>query len=101
MKRAFTLIELMLVIAVLAILITIVATAASGSIKSARERRRDTMAAVLREGIATYYARNGKWPGGIESKADSGLQKRKVQLLKLLPAKISSKRSTSWVSLPS
>ena len=72
MKRAFTLIELMLVVAVLAILITIVATAASGAIKSARERRRDTMAAVLREGIATYYARNGKWPGGIESKAENG-----------------------------
>ena len=72
MKKGFTLIELMLVVAVLAILITIVATAASGAIKSARERRRDAMAVVLREGIATYYARNGKWPGGIESKAESG-----------------------------
>ena len=72
MKKAFTLIELASVVAVLAILITIVSTAAAGAMKSAREKRRDAMALILREGLATYYARNGKWPGGIESKADNG-----------------------------
>ena len=72
MKKAFTLIELSLVIAVLAILVTIVTTAAASSMKAAREKKRSAMALVLREGIATYYARNGKWPGGIESKANSG-----------------------------
>lgn len=72
MKKAFTVIELMLVIAILGILITIVTTAASSAMKSAREKRRQAMALVLREGIAAYYARNGKWPGNIESKAVKG-----------------------------
>ena len=72
MKRAFTLIELAFVIAVIAILMTIVTTAASSAMRASREKKRDAMALVLREGLATYYARNGKWPGGIESKADNG-----------------------------
>ncbi len=72
MKKAFTVIELMLVIAILGILITIVTTAASGAMKAARERRRQANAIVLREGITTYYARRGEWPGAIESAAEKG-----------------------------
>ena len=71
MKRGFTVIELMLVVAVLSILVTIVTVAASSAMTSARAKRRQAMALVLREGISTYYARNGKWPGGIESRAES------------------------------
>lgn len=72
MKKAFTIVELTFVIAVLAILITIVATAAAGAMRSSREKRRDAMADILSSGLATYYARNGKWPGAIESRAAAG-----------------------------
>ena len=72
MKKAFTIIELAFVIAVIAILLTIVTTAAASAMRASREKRRDAMALVLREGISTYYNRNGKWPGGIESRAAAG-----------------------------
>ena len=54
MKKAFTIVELTFVIAVLAILITIVATAAAGAMRSSREKRRDAMADILSSGLATY-----------------------------------------------
>ena len=72
MRKAFTLVELMVVVAVLAILLTLVATAATGAIKASREKRRSAMATLLREGVSTYYARNGKWPGNVENSAKNG-----------------------------
>ena len=75
MKRAakgLTIVELMVAIAILAVLLTIVSVASSGAIRAAREKRRNAMAMVLREGISTYFARNGKWPGAIESCAQQG-----------------------------
>ena len=71
-RKAFTLVELMVVVAVLAVLLTLVATAATGAIRASREKRYNAMAVILREGIATYYARNGKWPGDLEARAKSG-----------------------------
>lgn len=73
MKRGgFTIIELLVVVGIISVLATIVTVTASGSVKSTRTKRCAIMADVLREGLATFYARNGKWPGGIESYAKSG-----------------------------
>lgn len=66
-RKGFTLIELMAVVAVIGILITIVSVAATATIKSSREKRCDSMRSVLEQGIAAYYAQEGKWPQAIES----------------------------------
>jgi len=73
MKRAFTIIELLTVISIIAILSTIIVIAASGSIKNARANRRDAMRVALEQAIAAYHAQdpNGEWPGAIETKAQN------------------------------
>lgn len=66
MRRGFTIVELLVVIAVIAILGGIVTNAAAGAIRNARGKRASTMAVALEQGIATYYAQEGKWPDAIE-----------------------------------
>ena len=74
MKKAFTIIELMLVIAVIAILMTIVTVTASNAIKSARSKRREAMQTAFQAAIATFQASNsqGKWPGALDSISENG-----------------------------
>ena len=76
--RGFTLVELLMVIAVVSILLTLITTAASNAIKSAREKRAEAMRIMLESGIATYHAQEGKWPGAIETYAQNG-QDRTLQ----------------------
>lgn len=75
MRRGFTIVELMIVVGILAVLMSIVTVATSGAMKASRVRRRDAMAVILQEGLATYYARNGKWPDALEGVANSGEDK--------------------------
>jgi len=71
-RRGFTIIELLIVIAVIGILGGIVTNAAMGSIRNARGKRADMMCTALEQAIATYYAQEGKWPDVIESVANGG-----------------------------
>ena len=68
MRRGFTIIELVMVIAIMGILLGIVTTAASASIKQARDRKADACCKVVQAGFETFYSQKGYWPGGIESK---------------------------------
>lgn len=68
MRRGFTIIELVMVIAILGILLGIVTTAASGAIKQARTRKADACCKIVQAAFETYYAQKGEWPGNIESK---------------------------------
>ncbi len=73
-SSGFTIVELLMVIAVLAVLTGIVTTAASAAIRQARERRTTAMKNVLQNGIATYLAQNGRWPGSkLKDWSDNGL----------------------------
>lgn len=58
----------MAVIGIIAVLITIVVVAAGGAIKTARQRRAETMRVGLEQGINAYYAQMGEWPERIESR---------------------------------
>ena len=72
MKKAFTLVELLVVVAIIGILIGIISTVASSSMKSARAKRADAMCSTLQQAISAYYAQNeeGKWPDAINNRID-------------------------------
>ena len=74
MRRGFTIIELMVVVAVIAVLMTIVTTASMYAIRTSREHRRDAMRTALQAAIATYQAAdsNGDWPGPLKDAAERG-----------------------------
>lgn len=61
-RRGFTIVELLMVIGIIAVLSTIVTTAASGAMKQARGRRADALVQMIQAGIATYHAQNDEWP---------------------------------------
>lgn len=68
-RQGFTIVELMLVIAVIGILAGIVTAAAIGALKSARSRQAETSRVALEQGIHAYYAQENEWPAAIEAMA--------------------------------
>ncbi len=75
-RRGFTIVEMLVVIGIIGILLGIVTTAASSSIKQARSRKADACCTLVQQGIATYYAQYGKWPGSIGGRIESGISAR-------------------------
>ena len=65
-KRGFTLVEMLVVIAVISVLVGITVVALKGVLASARSKRCESMKVVLAQGISTYYAQEGEWPEVIE-----------------------------------
>ncbi len=76
-KRGFTIVEMLMVIAVLAVLTGIVTTAATAVIRRSRVRKNEALRAALQAGIATYCQQEGYWPPGksgtLQKWADDGL----------------------------
>ena len=70
-RKAFTIVELLVVIGILAVLMTIIVVAASGVQKAGREKRAAAMCAALEQAISAYYAQEGKWPDAIEKQTAS------------------------------
>ncbi len=70
MKRGFTIIELLMVVAILAVLLGIITTAATASIRQSRERQASSIKQTLQNGIAAYRVREDKWPGRLEDWAE-------------------------------
>ena len=73
MRRGFTIVELLVVIAVIGILGGIITNAAMGAIRNSRASRANAMRTALEQAISTYYAQEGKWPDAIEQKISSGM----------------------------
>ncbi len=76
-RKGFTIVEMLMVIAVLAVLTGIVTTAAASAIRQARTRRAEAMRMVIQNGIATYRAQHGYWPprsGDLQTWANDGLK---------------------------
>lgn len=88
MKRGFTIIEMLIVISVIGVLMGIVTTAARNSVRDARDRRRQTMATVLEQGMATFYQRAGQWPRALESKIQANNFNDTVEWYELTEAEV-------------
>ena len=65
MKKGFTIVELLTVIGIIFVLMGIITTAASQSIKSSRSRRADALCHLVQAGYNAYYAQNDRWPGDV------------------------------------
>lgn len=75
-KNGFTIVELLVVVAIIGILIGIISTVASSSMKSARAKRADVMCRAFQQAINTYHSQNanGEWPGKIEELVNGNVQ---------------------------
>ena len=71
MRRGFTIVELLVVLGVIAVLMGIVTTAASESIKASRSRRADALCTLVQSGLAAYYAQHDEWPISFKGKTNS------------------------------
>ena len=65
MKKGFTIVELLMVLGIIAVLMGIVTTAASESIRGARSRKADALCSIVQAGFAAYYAQFDEWPGSV------------------------------------
>lgn len=72
MKKGFTIVELLMVIGVIAILMGIVTTAASESLRAARIRRAEALCSLVQAGFSNYYAQYDKWPGKLGERIANG-----------------------------
>ena len=81
MKKAFTIVELLVVVAIIGILLGIVGIAAASSMKGSRSSRAKAMAAAFEQAIAAYHAQDedGDWPDAIEDAAKS-MEKTTIRL---------------------
>ena len=65
-QAGFTLVEIMVVIVILGLLATMVATNVIGASDEARAKTAQTSAKVIHEAITMYYTTNGKLPDSLE-----------------------------------
>ena len=72
MKRGFTIVELLMVIGVIIVLMGIVTTAASQSIRATRLRRAEALCELVKAGMNAYYARYEEWPGSVGEQIANG-----------------------------
>lgn len=75
-RAGFTIVEMLVVIAILGVLVTIVTTAAGSFIRSARDSETKALKDVVRGGILAYKNQKGCYPpraGALQKWADSGL----------------------------
>lgn len=71
-RRGFTLVELMMVVGIISILLTVVVSSVSSSMKAARSRRASAICSAVQAGLATYYAQNDEWPDPLAGKVRNG-----------------------------
>lgn len=90
--RGFTLIELMVVMAVVALLITLAAPRYFGSLQKSKETALRQTLAVTRDALDKYYGDNGKYPDSL----DALIAKR---YLRGLPVDPITGSNSSWTTV--
>jgi general secretion pathway protein G len=89
-KRGFTLIELVVVMAIVALLVAIAAPRYVASVDNAHDQSLRTSLRVMRDAIDQYYADKGRYPGSLQELRDA-------RYLREIPIDPMTQRSDSWV----
>lgn len=72
MKKAFTIVELLVVVAILGVLMTMVFVSVKGSLADARDRRAEALCKTVQAGLASYHVLYDEWPEPLAGKVRSG-----------------------------
>ncbi len=88
-RRGFTLIELVVVMAIVALLVSIAAPRYFASVENARDQSLRTSLRVMRDAIDQFYADKGRYPGSLEELRDA-------RYLREIPTDPLTQRSDSW-----
>jgi general secretion pathway protein G len=91
-SRGFTLVELLVVLAIIGLLLAIVVPHYAGRLARAEEAVLKEDLAVMREALDKHYADAGRYPGSL----DELVQKR---YLRRIPEDPITRSSTSWVAV--
>lgn len=92
-RKGFTLIELIVVLAIVALLVALVAPRYVRSVDNAREASLRTSLNTMRDAIDKYAADKGRYPASLEALVKSGY-------LRKVPEDPITERSDSWQMLP-
>ncbi|KQP12654.1 type II secretion system protein [Pseudorhodoferax sp. Leaf267] len=91
--RGFTLVELLVVMAILATLLSIAAPRYFGSVERAKENALRQSLAVMRDGIDKFYGDNGRYPEDLVELVNR-------RYLRVLPVDPFTDSSESWIFVP-
>ena len=92
-SSGFTLIELMVVLAVIATLLTIAVPRYFSSLEKSREAVLRQDLSLLRETLNKYYGDNGKYPDALDELVAS-------KYLRNIPVDPITDSNTTWISIP-
>ncbi len=92
-SRAFTLVELLVVMAIIATLLTIAVPRYFGSVDRSKEVVLKQSLAVMRDAIDKFYADHGKYPERLEEL----VEKRYIRSIPVDPI---TETTASWVAVP-
>jgi general secretion pathway protein G len=92
-KQGFTLVELLVVLAILALLLTLAVPRYFTSIERAKDATLKHDLNTLREGIDKYYADNGQYPKTLEDL----VEKKYIRKLPLDPI---TEKTNTWIFTP-
>lgn len=92
-KIGFTLIELMVVLAVIAILLTIAVPRYFSSLEKSREAVLQQNLALMRETLDKYYGDKGKYPDALDELVSN-------KYLRSVPVDPITDSAATWVSVP-
>lgn len=92
-RAGFTLIELMVVLAIVALLVSIVAPHYAGRVERAEETVLRENLALMRDALDQHYADAGRYPERLEDLVAK-------RYLRALPVDPITRRADSWVAVP-
>lgn len=92
-KKGFTLVELLVVLAIIATLLTIAVPRYFRHVDRSKEAVLRENLAVVRDAIDQYHADKGRWPDSLESLAES-------RYLRAVPADPVTGSADTWITVP-